>query len=91
MKYEKFEDWLETLVGADKDNVLEVWYDHVAKYNNDNNYQPKVPGFDPSRRWRHSCSSWSRSGSATLAFGQVTASLSSTATQKPSATPPTRS
>jgi hypothetical protein len=33
-----------------------------------------------SRRWRHSCSSSSRS-----------ASLSSTAAQKPSATPPTRS
>ena len=32
-----------------------------------------------SRRWRHSCSSWSRS-----------ASISSTAAQKPSATPPTR-
>jgi hypothetical protein len=44
-----------------------------------------------SRRWRQSCSSWSRSGSATLAYGQVTASLSSTAAQKPSATPPTRS
>jgi hypothetical protein len=43
-----------------------------------------------SRRWRHSCSSSSRSGSATLAFGQVTALLSSTAAQKPSATPPTR-
>ncbi len=43
-----------------------------------------------SRRWRHSSSNWSRSGSATLAFGQVTASLSSTATQKPSATPPTK-
>jgi hypothetical protein len=36
-----------------------------------------------SRRWRHSCSNWSRSGSATLAFGQVPASLSSSPPTKP--------
>jgi hypothetical protein len=36
-----------------------------------------------SRRWRHSCSSWSRSGSATLAFGQVPASLSSSPPTNP--------
>jgi len=45
MKYEKMEDWLETLTGDDKVTSTNLWYDHVAKFNADNNYQPHTQGF----------------------------------------------
>lgn len=39
MKYEKIEDWLETLSGDDRTEAFGAWYDHVQKFNEDNNYQ----------------------------------------------------
>jgi len=45
MKYEKIEDWLETLTGDDKTTSTNIWYDHVEKFTTDNNYQAHTQGF----------------------------------------------
>jgi len=45
MKFEKIEDWLETLTGETKEQALATWYDHVAKFTADNNYQPHSEAF----------------------------------------------
>jgi hypothetical protein len=45
MKYEKIEDWLDTLTGDTKELSLATWYDHVAKHNANNNYEPHSEDF----------------------------------------------
>ena len=45
MKYEKIEDWLESLTGDTKEQALATWYDHVEKFMADNNYQPHSADF----------------------------------------------
>jgi len=45
MKFEKIELWLETLTGETKEQAMATWYEHVEKFNADNNYQPQSEAF----------------------------------------------
>jgi hypothetical protein len=45
MKYEKIEDWLETLTGEDRREAFGAWYDHVEKFTVNPEYTPHRPEF----------------------------------------------